>query len=156
MMLYGMSFVSQNAVLLNTLRPRRNEQHFADDIFKSIFFNENIWISTKIPLKFVPKGPINNIPALIPIMAWRRLGGKPLSEPMMVSLPTHISATQPQWVKSWQCFIEYHIDELVQERRNSRMLPMELCLSCTNPLISLLNCDIADLHYTSIHDVISI
>ena len=66
---------------LNTLRPRRNEQHFADDIFKLIFFNENVWISIKISLKFVPKGPINNIPALVQIMAWRRSGDKPLSEP---------------------------------------------------------------------------
>ena len=83
---------------VNTLRPRRNEQHFADDIFKRIFFNENVWISIKISLKFVPKGPINNIPALIQIMAWRRSGDKPLSEPMMVSLPTHICVTRPQWV----------------------------------------------------------
>ena len=32
-------------------------------------------------------------------MAWRRLGDKPLSEPVMVSLLTHICITQPQWVK---------------------------------------------------------
>ena len=83
----------------NTLRPRRNEQHFADDIFKRIFFNENVWISIKISLKFVSKGPINNIPAMIQIMAWRRSGDRPLSEPMMVSLPTHICVTRPQWVK---------------------------------------------------------
>ena len=50
---------------LNTLRPRRNEQNFADDIFKRIFFNENVRISIKISLKFVPEGPINNIPALV-------------------------------------------------------------------------------------------
>ena len=31
-------------------------------------------------------------------MAWRRPGDKPLSEPMMVSLPTHICVTWPQWV----------------------------------------------------------
>ena len=49
-------------------------------------------------LKFVPKGPINNIPALVQIMAWRRPGDKPLSEPMTVSLLTHICVTQPQWV----------------------------------------------------------
>ena len=49
-------------------------------------------------LKFVPKGPINNTPALVQIMAWRRPGDKPLSEPMMVSLPTHICVTRPQWV----------------------------------------------------------
>ena len=49
-------------------------------------------------LKFVPKGRINNIPALVQIMAWRRPGNKPLSEPMMVSLLTHICVTMPQWV----------------------------------------------------------
>ena len=85
-------------VRLNTLRPRRNEQHFADDNFKRIFFNENVWIPIKISLKFVPKGPINNIPALVQIIAWRRSGDKPLFEPMMVSLPTHICVSQPQWV----------------------------------------------------------
>ena len=37
---------------------------FADDIFKCIFFIENVWIPIKISLKFVPKGPIDNIPAL--------------------------------------------------------------------------------------------
>ena len=83
---------------LNTLRPRRNEQHFADDIFKRIFFNENDWISIKISLKVVPKGPIKNIPVLVQIMAWCRSGNKPLSESMMVSLPTHICVTRPQWV----------------------------------------------------------
>ena len=84
----------------NTLRPRRNE-HFADDIFKRIFVNENAWIKIKIKisLKFVPNGPISNIPALIQIMAWRRSGDKPLSEPMMVNLLTHICVTRPQWVK---------------------------------------------------------
>ena len=49
-------------------------------------------------LKFVPKGPINNYPSLVQIMAWRRSGDKPLSEPMMVSLLTHICVTRPQWV----------------------------------------------------------
>ena len=84
---------------LNTLRPRRNEQQLADDIFRCIFFNENAWIPIKISLKFVLKGPINNIPALVRIMAWRRPGDKPLSEPMMVRLPTHICVTRPQWIK---------------------------------------------------------
>ena len=51
-------------------------------------------------LNFVPTGSINNIPALVQIMAWRRTGDKPLSEPMMVSLPTHICVTRPQWVKN--------------------------------------------------------
>ena len=89
---------------INSLRPRQNGCHFADDIFKCIFLNENIWILIKISLKFVPKGPINNIPALVHIMAWRRPGDKPLFEPMMVWLLTHICVTRPQWVKeSKQC-----------------------------------------------------
>ena len=96
---------------VNTLRPRRNEQHFADDIFKRISFNENVWISIKISLKFVPKGPINNIPALVQIMAWCRSGNKPLSEPMMVCLPTHICVTRPQWLNDFGdiSFDYYHI-----------------------------------------------
>ena len=83
----------------NTLRPRQNRRHFANDIFKGIFLNENVWISIKISLKFVPKGPINNIPAWVQIMVWRRSGDKPLSEAMMVNLPTHICVSRPQWVK---------------------------------------------------------
>ena len=66
-----------------TLRPRQNEHHFPDEIFKWIFFNENACITIKISLKFVPKNPVNNIPSLFQIMAWRRQGDKPLSEPMM-------------------------------------------------------------------------
>ena len=85
---------------LNSLRPRQNGRHFADDIFKCIFLNETIWTPIKISLKFVPKGPINNIPALVQIMAWRRSGDKPLSEPMMVILLTHICVTGPQWVNT--------------------------------------------------------
>ena len=44
------------------------------------------------------KGPINNIPALVQKMAWRRLGDKSLSEQMMISFLTHICVTWPQWV----------------------------------------------------------
>ena len=82
----------------DTLRPKQNGRHIPDDIFKCIFLNENVWISVKIPPKFVPMGPVNNIPSLVQIVAWRRPGDKPLSEPMMVSLLTHICITRPQWV----------------------------------------------------------
>ena len=84
---------------INTLRPRQNGRRFADDTFKRIFLIENVRISIEISLKFVPKGPINNIPALVQIMVWRRSGDKPLSEPMMVGFLTHICVTRPQWVK---------------------------------------------------------
>ena len=99
----GLSKVNWNKKhLFNTLRPRQNGRHFPDDIFKCIFVNENIWIPIRISLKFVPNGPINNIPALIQIVAWHRWGAKPLSEPMMVSLLMHICVTQPQWFKIWE------------------------------------------------------
>ena len=86
--------------VFNILRLRQNGWHFPDDIFKLIFLNENVWILIKILLKFVPKGPINNIPALLQIMAWRWPGDKPLSEPIMVSLLMHICITQSQRVNS--------------------------------------------------------
>ena len=88
--------VNATSSLLNTLRLKQNGRHFTDDTFKRIFLNENVGISIKISLKFVHKGPINNIPALVQMMAWRRLGDKPLSEPMLVRLPTHICVTRPQ------------------------------------------------------------
>ena len=56
----------------------------ADDICKCIFLNENDRISIKISLKFVPRSSIDNKPALVQVMAWRRIGDKPLPEPMMV------------------------------------------------------------------------
>ena len=89
---------------VNTLRPRQDGCQFPDDIFKCIFLNENISISIAISLKFVPKGPINNIAALVQIMAWRWLGDKPLSETMMASLLTHICVTRPQCVNPYHIF----------------------------------------------------
>ena len=83
---------------VNSSPPGQNDHYFTDNILKCIFLNENVWISIKISLKFVPKGPINNIPALVQIRAWRQTGNKLLSEPMMVSLLMHIYVTQTQWV----------------------------------------------------------
>ena len=94
---------------VNTLRPRQNGHHFADDNFKCIFSNENVRIAIQISPKFVPKGRLNNIPSLVQIKAWRRPGDKPLSEQMMVILPTHICVARPQWAKAlhslplWSC-----------------------------------------------------
>ena len=50
---------------VNTLRQRQNGRYFADYTLKRIFLNENCCILIKISLKFVPQGPINNIPALV-------------------------------------------------------------------------------------------
>ena len=85
---------------VNTLRPKQYGQHFPDNTFKRLFLNENVWILLKISLTFVPKVWINNISSLVQIMAWRRPGDKPLSEPMMDGLSTHICIPRPQWVNS--------------------------------------------------------
>ena len=81
---------------VDTLRLRQNGLHFADDILKRIFLNENVWIAIKISVKFVPS--VLDIPVLVHIMAWHRPGDKQLSETMVVNLLMNICATQPQWV----------------------------------------------------------
>ena len=78
---------------INTLKPRQNWRHF-----QVHFRVRKFWIPIKIFLKLVLKGSIDNIQALDYIMAWRRPCDKPLSEPMVVNLPTHIWITRPQWV----------------------------------------------------------
>ena len=65
-----------------TLRPRQNGCHFPEDIFRGIFLNEP---------RFVSKARINNI--------WQRPGRRPLSEPNVARLLTHICVTRSQWVK---------------------------------------------------------
>ena len=95
-------------ILFKIIATRMSLTHWVRDkmaaIFQTTFSNAFCWMKMyefrlKISLKFVPQGPINNIPALVQIMAWRRPGDKPLSGPMMVKLPTHICVTRPQWVK---------------------------------------------------------
>ena len=52
-------------ILTKHIKAETNGRHFPDDIFKGIFLNENILIAITISLKFVPKGQINNIRALV-------------------------------------------------------------------------------------------
>ena len=66
---------------VNTLSMKRNARHFAGNISKCIFLNENVCILLKISLKFALKVLINNILALVQIMDWCRPEDKPLSEP---------------------------------------------------------------------------
>ena len=146
---------------LNTSRPRQNCRHFADDIFKCIFLSENAWVLLKILLKFVPKVRFNNIPALVHIMAWRGLGDKPLSEPMMViGIDTKIevivvspttweahhspqaspsgcgelprSLVTPQWPKSRYQFLFYH-----DASKHIKSMYIRVCIS-RKSLIKLL------------------
>ena len=55
----------------------------ADDIFKCIFMNEIDRILIQISRKVVPRSPIDNTAALVQAMDWRRIGDKPLPEPML-------------------------------------------------------------------------
>ena len=110
-----------------------------DAISQTTFSNAFSWMKMleyrlKSSLKFVPQGPINNIPALLQIMAWHRPGDKLLSAPMMVRLPTHICVTRPQWVK---------IDSKNESHNyfDKVLLPISLVLSigqCINQLAKLL------------------
>ena len=83
---------------LNTLRPRQND---------CLFEVDHVWISVKISLKFVLKGPINNIPALVQIMAWHRPGHKPLSESMLVGSLMPISSHGLNELKVLQDFVRF-------------------------------------------------
>ena len=67
-----MAHLLDRCVIVNTLRPEQNGCHFADDIFRSIFWSEICGI-------------------LIDIMSWQWLGGKPLPEPMITgALRRHV------------------------------------------------------------------
>ena len=93
-------------MMINTLRPRQNGRHLADDIFKCISVIENIWNSINISLRFARKGRINNISALVKIMAWPRPGDKSLSEPMMVYRRIYASLVLNELraaKASWRC-----------------------------------------------------
>ena len=48
-------------------------------------------------MKFVPNDSINNIPALVQVMAWCQPRDKPLSEPIMANLQTYLHHFAPQW-----------------------------------------------------------
>ena len=75
----------ESCAAINSSPPGQHARHFVADIFRCIFVNEKLHF-IKISLKFIPRGPINNILTLV-------TGDKPLSEPMMVSLLTHIYAS---------------------------------------------------------------
>ena len=101
--------------LLNILRLRQNGQHCTDSIFKSILFNENVWIWIRISLKFVP---INIFPASVQIMACHCPCDKPL--------PTHIRVTQPQQVKFVMNIMCFNFEEHkinIHSARDDKILP---------------------------------
>ena len=59
------AYMSPNLNELPHLHLYKMTTIFADNIFRCIFVNETFCILIKISLKFVPKAPIHNNPALV-------------------------------------------------------------------------------------------
>ena len=72
--------------------PRQNGRHFADDIFRCIFLNQKFCILFKISLTFVPS---DKNPVLVSIMAWRRIGDKPLFKPILTQFSDLLGHPHP-------------------------------------------------------------
>ena len=53
----------QCKINIQQMEAETNSRHFADDIFKCIFMNENVAIVINISVKLIPESPVNNIPA---------------------------------------------------------------------------------------------
>ena len=77
------TIIKKSIYIINSSHPGHDSRHFSDDIFRCILGNEKFCILIEISIKFAPKGPIDNNPALIFTMARRRIGNKPISEPML-------------------------------------------------------------------------
>ena len=94
---------------VNTLKPKQNGRCFPDDIFKYIFLNEDVGISLKISLKFIPKVRINNIPAPVQIMAWRRSGDNIDPVHGTLYMAYTLFDLDNEWNVSYKCYTVYLI-----------------------------------------------
>ena len=70
---------SHTSIAINTLRRR----YYVVIYFEYIFLKKKIDIYIEILLKFVPRSPTSNKPALVQTKAWRWTGKRSLFEPMM-------------------------------------------------------------------------
>ena len=93
-----------------------------DDIFKWIFLNENGRIPIQISLKFVPRGSIDNKPALVQVMARHRTGDKQFPEPMLTQITEEYMRHLGGWVK---LFIVSHIESIVDTIERVKSMYME-------------------------------
>ena len=121
--------------------------------FKFISLNENHCILNQISSRVVTLGPIDNISVLVQIMPWCRLGHKPLSEPMMAYLVTHISFIRPQWIDigSRWCWSAYEHTNTIScwrilwESQVKKYSTVNMIVVRTNILIVCSNCFILDI-----------
>ena len=98
---------------LITLQLRQNGRHFPDAIFTCILVNDKFCILIAAWLEFVPKIPINNIPALVQIMALRRQATGNYLNQCWPGLLTHICVTRPHWVN--QDPFTWHINDYIKQ-----------------------------------------
>ena len=82
----------------NTLRPRQDGCHFQMTFSNAFPLMKMYEFQLKFHWILFPGVQLTIFQHLVQIMAWRRPGDKPLSEPMMVCLLTHICVTRPHWV----------------------------------------------------------
>ena len=73
-------------------------------------------------------------------MAWRRPGDKPLSEPMMVRLPTHICVTRPQWVNKLSVSQGHTYNWRLKCLQKNRNLYLPYCQKCIFPIYIIKKC----------------
>ena len=73
---HNIILVSYQYRSLNSSIPGQNDRHFGRREFQMHFVGWNDRILIRISLKFVPRSPIDNMPALVQIMAWCRTGDK--------------------------------------------------------------------------------
>ena len=78
----GMGMRGRDPMHTVPFAPPEGEPTFCRHYFQ-MHLSENIWISIKISLTFVPKGPIDHKSALVEVMAWHWTGDKPLPGTMM-------------------------------------------------------------------------
>ena len=93
--------------------PWQNGCHLADNISKCIFMNEKALYLIPIPLKFVPKGLIDNKSGLVQVMAWGPTGDKPLPEPMLTQFTgaymrhRWVNSTPSSWSNLWSIYMGF-------------------------------------------------
>ena len=110
---------------MNTLSPGQDGHLFGGRHFQIKNSSmKSFYLDKKNSLKFITKCPINNIPPLVQIMAWRRPGDKPLSEPMMVTFTDafmrHSAAlSKPLWLLRYTPIKNYVIEDLFSPLRDT-------------------------------------
>ena len=98
--------------LINTSKPARYYCLITAGTIKVISLYLHLRILIKISVKFVTKGPINDMLALVQIMAWCRKGVKPLSKPMATLLAdASLGHDDARWTmyftKFFSCLLKY-------------------------------------------------